>query len=54
MTPDEFRVSDEVLAQLQEACMDRAVKRLEVNIIIFINNYDQKYEGEDKKEKENK
>jgi hypothetical protein len=33
MTLEEYRVSDEVLAQLQETCMDRAVKRLEVNVI---------------------
>jgi hypothetical protein len=39
MVPEEYRVSDEVLAQLQETCMDRAVKRLEVNIIITLKKY---------------
>lgn len=30
MTPEEYRVPDEVIAQLQEVCMDKARKRLEV------------------------
>jgi hypothetical protein len=32
MKPEEYTVPDELLAQLQEKCMDRAKKRLEVII----------------------
>jgi len=46
MTPEEYRVSDEELAQLQSTIMDKAKKRLEMETCVRIyKRFDQLESG---------